>query len=212
MKRVVLVLWILGLGSLELKAQMQKGTWMLEGSVGLERNIIVYPEVNYPSIPSATYSLHPKAGIFVKDKLAFGASVIIKNSWSKNQEYNENLPGDFRKGSTFNYGGGLFLRKYTEINENLSFFGELGSDVSWVRQTLKYNEPFGTDSENISHVFNAQAIIGLQYLISPKVGVHMQTNMLQFQNSNAFAEFGTDRSEFQAGFLINPRFGLTVFI
>lgn len=212
MKKLLLLILAIGFWSVESKAQMQKGSWMLEGSVGLERSRDYFPETDEKSNPVSGFTLHPKAGYFVSDNLVLGLSGILGSSWSSNKDYDPNIPDDYKKGNTLNYGGGLFLRKYFPINESLSFFGEIGSEVFWVRQKSISNEPSGKVIEVQNWTLAANATLGVQYLISPKVGVHLQTDLIDYQNMNSLVDYGADRSEFRAGFLLNPRFGLTVFL
>lgn len=212
MKKLLILILAISFWSSESNAQMQKGSWMLEGSAGLERSRSYFPGTDEKSNPVSGFTLHPKAGYFVADNLAIGVSGILGSSWSRNKDYDQNIPYDYKKGNTLNYGGGLFLRKYFPINETLSFFGGIESEIFWVRQKSISNEPSGKMIEVQQRILSANGTLGLQYLISPKVGVHLQTNLVQYQKASALVEFGTDRSEFRAGFLIDPRFGFTIFL
>ncbi len=212
MKKLFILILAVGFWSVESKAQMQKGSWMLEGSAGLERSRITNLDTDEKYNPATVYSLHPKVGYFVADNFALGVSGLFGNSWIRNKDYDQNIPNQFKKSNAFTYGGGLFFRKYMPINEDLSFFAEAGSEIFWVNPRVVYNEPAGVESGLSRRTFSAQAVLGLQYLISPKVGVHLQTNLLQYQNSKTLEEFRIDQSEFRAGFLIEPRFGLTIFL
>nr|WP_232825638.1 hypothetical protein [Algoriphagus litoralis] len=191
---------------------MQKGSWMLEGSAGLERSRSYFPDTDEKSNPVSGFTLHPKAGYFVADNLAIGLSGILGSSWSRNKDYDPNIPYNYKKGNTLNYGGGLFLRKYFPINETLSFFGGIESEIFWVRQKTISNEPSGKMIEVQQRAISANGTLGLQYLISPKLGVHMQTNLIQYEKTKFLLEGNRSRSEFRAGFLINPRFGFTIFL
>ncbi len=212
MRKLFILLLIIGLVSVEAIAQMQQGTWMVEGSAGLTRSRIIFPDIEEKSSPSSGYTLHPKAGFFLSDNLAVGISGLFGSSWSKNKDYDSNIPGDFKRGTMLSYGGGVFLRKYAQISESLSFFAEVGSEFSWRKQKDYYNEPIGKRADLRRRTFSAQTILGLQYLISPKLGVHLQTNLIQYQNAQLPPDSGNSRSEFRAGFLIDPRFGLTIFL
>lgn len=212
MKKLLTLLLIIGFWSTESNAQMQKGSWMLEGSAGLERSRSYFPNTDEKSNPVSGLSLHPKAGYFVSDNLAIGVSGLLGNTWNRNKDYDSNIPDNYKKGNILNYGGGLFLRKYFPINETLSFFGGIESEIFWVRQKSISNEPSGKLIEVQRRTFSSTGTLGVQYLISPKVGVHLQTNLLNYQNEKALVPYGTDRSEFRAGFLNDPRFGFTIFL
>jgi hypothetical protein len=210
MKRILILILAIGFWSSESKAQLQQGSWMLEGSAGLERNRTYFPDSDEKSNPVSGFTLHPKVGYFVADNLAIGVSGILRSTWSRNKDYDPKIPYGYKKSNTVNYGGGFFLRKYFPINESLSFFGAIESEIFWVRQ--KSISSSGKTIEIQRKTVSANGSLGLQYLISPKVGVHMQTNLLQYQNSKTLDEFGIDQSEFRAGVLIDPRFGLTIFL
>ena len=212
MKKLLLLILFIGFGSSVSKVQMQQGSWMLEGSAGLERSRSYFPDTDEKSNPVSGFTLHPKVGYFVSDNLAIGLSGLLGSTWSRNKNYDPKIPYNYKKGNILNYGGGLFIRKYFPINESLSFFGEIGSEIFWVRQKSISNEPSGKVIEVQRRTFSANGILGIQYLISPKVGIHMQTTLLQYQKMKSLVEYGSDRSEFQAGFLINPRFGMTIFL
>lgn len=107
---------------METNAQMQKGFWMLEGSAGLERSRMTNLADDEKFDPTTGYSFHPKVGYFVANNYALGVSGLFGNSWFRNKDYDQNLPNEFKKSNEFTYGGGLFLRKYMPINEDLSFF------------------------------------------------------------------------------------------
>lgn len=209
MKKLLLLILAIGFWSSDIKAQMQKGSWMLEGNVGLSRSRVILPENFGKLAPQSSYTFHPKAGIFLKDNLAFGISGLVGNSWTKNKDAARDSPFVPTKMRTTRIGGGVFLRKYKEINEQLSFFGEIGTDISWEKYVVKFVDSRQNTERDNGRTFQAQGTLGLQYLISPKVGVHLQTNLLQYRNvQNLPSEF----SEFRAGFLLDPRVGLTIFL
>ena len=209
MKRILLVILIFGFWSSEIKAQMQKGTWMLEGNVELSRSRVILPEDFGKLDPQSSYTLHPKAGIFLKDNLAFGISCLVGNSWTKNKDAARNSPFVPTKMRTTRIGGGVFLRKYKKINEQFSFFGEIGTDIFWEKQVIKYVDSRQNTERDKGRTSQAQGTLGLQYLISPKVGVHLQTNLLQYRKAQ---DLPSEFSEFRTGFLIDPRVGLTIFL
>lgn len=197
---------------METNAQMQKGFWMLEGSAGLERSRMTNLADDEKFDPTTGYSFHPKVGYFVANNYALGVSGLFGNSWFRNKDYDQNLPNEFKKSNEFTYGGGLFLRKYMPINEDLSFFAEAGSEIFWVKPRVVYNEPTGVESGLSRRTLSAQAVLGLQYLISPKLGVHMQTNLIHYEKTKFLQEGNSSQSEFKAGFMIQPRFGITLFL
>lgn len=212
MKKLLVLILAIGFLSIESKAQMQKGSWMMEGSVGLERSRSYFPNTDEKSNPVSGFSLHPKAGFFVSDNLAVGVSGLLGNTWNKNKVYDQNIPYQFKKSNQLTYGGGFFIRKYLPINESLSFFSEIGSEISWVKNRVVFNEPAGEEASQYRKTVSAQGILGLQYLISPKLGVNMQTNLIQYERTQFSLDSDYAQSEFRAGFLINPRFGFTIFL
>lgn len=212
MKKLLVLMLAIGFLSIESKAQMQKGSWMMEGSVGLERSRSYFPNTDEKSNPVSGFSLHPKAGFFVSDNLAVGVSGLLGNTWNKNKDYDQNIPYQFKKSNQLTYGGGFFIRKNLPINESLSFFSEIGSEISWVKNRVVFNEPAGEEASQYRKTVSAQGILGLQYLISPKLGVNMQTNLIQYERTQFSLDSDYAQSEFRVGFLINPRFGFTIFL
>jgi hypothetical protein len=101
-------------------AQTAKSTWLIGGSMSLQA-----------SNGSTTFILNPSAGIFIKDRLAFGGEALLVTS-----------------GGFTSYSIGPYLRKYFAQKEKGSFFGQAGvsfagysntSDASiWIPVKLGY--------------------------------------------------------------------------
>ncbi|SDA80957.1 Outer membrane protein beta-barrel domain-containing protein [Algoriphagus alkaliphilus] len=212
MRKLLVLILAVGFWSIESKAQMQKGSWIMEGSAGFERSRSYFPNTDEKSNPVSGFSLHPKAGYFVSDNLAIGVSGLLGNTLNRNKDFDQNIPYQFKKSNQFTYGAGVFIRKYMPINESLSFFSEVGSEFSWVKNRVVFNEPAGEEASQYRKTVSAQGILGLQYLISSKLGVHIQTNLIQYERTQFSLDSDHNQYEFRAGFLINPRFGFTIFL
>lgn len=211
MIRLVFFTLLLGLFSQASFAQMQKGAWILEGNVGLSSGEPTDPNSLAELRPQTGYTLNPKTGIFLNDKLVIGLSGLFGNTWRKNDD-NTDMPYSIEKTNMFKYGGGVFVRNYVVVNESLSFFGEIGTAFSRQKYQVRYTNSADNTESDHSRDFQVEGILGIQYLISPKVGVHLQTNLLQYNKSQLYPGFGLESSEFQAGFLQDPRIGLTIFL
>lgn len=211
MKKLVFFTLVLGLFSQESFAQMQKGAWMLEGNVGLNSGEPMDSNSLAELGPQTGYTLNPKAGVFINDRLVIGLSALFGNTWNKN-DGNTDLPYAVEKTNMFRYGGGVFIRNYVVANESLSFFGEIGSNFSREKYQVRYTNSSDNTETDYSRNFQVQGTLGIQYLISSKVGVHLQTNLLQYNYTQLYPGFGLDTSEFQAGFMHNPSIGLTIFL
>ena len=211
MKRLVFYTLLLGLFSQASFAQMQKGTWMLEGNVGLSSGEPTDPNSLAELGPQTGYTLNPKAGVFLNERLVVGLSGLYGNSWRKN-EGTTDLPIAVEKTNMLRYGGGVFVRNYVVIKESLSFFGEIGADFSKQKYQVKYPNSSDNIETDYSRDFSVQGTVGIQYLISPKIGVHLQTNLLEYQLTQIYPGFGLKTSAFNAGILHDLSIGLTIFL
>lgn len=210
-KLLLIVILICGIKA-ESIAQLQKDSWILEGNLGIGGNRNASPQINDMVRLTTSYSLEPKAGYFVKDNLAIGLSGKLSDQWARDRNNDPTFPANVSKVGTRTYGGGVFIRNYFEIKENLHFFGETGSRIFWSRSRQFLENPSRKETFSFRRDFDIYVLLGLQYLLSPKVGVHVNTNLVQYTGIRQEVGVVSKRSEFQAGFLINPRFGFTIFL
>ena len=206
-KFLLIVILISGIGA-ESVAQFQKDSWMLEGGVGLGRTRFNNVQLNEKGNPTTTLSFSPKVGYFIKDQFAIGLS----GSWNT-QSTRFKMPNSSvnQRQSIQTFGGGVFLRKYFTITEDLSFFGESGIDFSWSRYRSRFGDPPKSDSFEISRGFGIYSEIGIQYFISPKVGTYLASTIFRYTSERTDRGFITTERQFQTGFILDPRFGFTFF-
>lgn len=209
-KLSILFLLILGFAS-ESIAQLQKDSWMLEGGIQFGREQLNNPDPNFINLPSKSFSIGPKVGYFVSDRLAFGLSAKWGSEWTPNTGPGNTLLPDFFKSSRPSFGGGVFVRKYVEIKDGLSFYGELGSELTWTRVRVKEGNPPTVTSSPSGKNLEIYARIGLQYLVSPKIGVHLSSDLMHYQRDRSDLGFATTQKQFRTGFILDPRFGFTFF-
>ncbi|MCU0400391.1 MAG: hypothetical protein MUE75_05160 [Algoriphagus sp.] len=168
---------------LSAQAQMQKGSWMVDGQVGIsmdrQDNQIFDPTVgNYSnSYRQNGFSLSPGLGYFIQDHWALGLSPSFGMGWGEG-ELTGNSPVNF---NSFEYGIGLFSRKYIPTGDKLSFFGDIRIGGFW--GNLEENEE--GSSNRIAHAkssgLEAGASLGLQYLLRDWFGLHLQSALIDYR-------------------------------
>ena len=190
MKRSILALLLLFALAISSKAQMQKGSWMLDGQVGL-----TFSDEDNESINSSwgtyinsnhgnQFSLTPGLGYFFRDNLVLGVSPVFTVGWSKGQS-GQNDP---IKSNSFGYGIGLFSRKYIPMGEKVSFFGDLRIEGVWGNSGWRET---GDDDRTVlsrSRGFQGTAGVGIQYLIADFLGLHLQSPLVSFHKRKVTLE------------------------
>jgi len=170
-------------------AQLQKGSWMADGQVGLSSNNQNNESTN-ASWRYATsdhrnqFTLSPGIGYFIQDNLALGLSPVFTHGWSKGQS-GQNDP---TRGNSFGYGIGVFSRKYIPTGEKVSFFGDL--QIAHVWGNSGWLETGASDRTVLtrSRSFEGSASIGIQYLIADFLGLHLQSALVSFQERKVTGE------------------------
>lgn len=178
-------------------AQMQKGAWMLDGQVGIS-----FSSQDNESFHSGAYSnssrskqliLSPGLGYFVSDHWALGLSPSFAVGWGKG-ESGGNSPV---KGNSFDYGIGLFSRKYIPAGEKLFFFGDLRFGGFWGDSGWKENGASDRTVLSKSNGIEASASLGLQYMVTEQLGIHLQSTLIDYwkRTVNGVAFDGSDKNE-----------------
>ena len=185
MKRWFLVLFFLLAIVISGQAQMERDSWMLDGQVGFSMNrqdnktldagIGTYSN----SYRSKEFSLSPGLGYFVQDHWAIGLSPSFGLGWGK-EENSGNSPVNF---NSFEYGLGVFSRKYFPAGDKLSFFGDFRIGGFW--GDLARIEEGSSDRTVLSESsgLEAGASLGLQYLVSDLLGIHFQSSVIDYRRS-----------------------------
>ncbi|MFL0682427.1 MAG: hypothetical protein ACJLTB_04200 [Algoriphagus aquaeductus] len=209
-KLLLIVILICGIKA-ESIAQLQKDSWMLEGGIQFGKEHLNSPDPDFNYVPEKSFSVGPKVGYFIADGLAFGLSANWGSEWTPNTGPGNALLPDFYKSSKYSYGGGVFVRKYVEIKDELSFYGELGTELTLTRIRVKEGNPPTVNSSPAGKNLEIYGRLGLQYLISPKIGVHLSSKLMHYQSDRSDLGFVTNQKQFRTGFILDPRFGFTFF-
>lgn len=156
---------------------------MLEGQVGLslgKKNMIENPwDAYFEAWRQNTLTFRPGIGYFVQDGLAFGLTPIFGINWNNP----EKEARDPIVSNSFDYGLGLFSRKYIPAGEKISFFGELRAEVAWSNfGTVELSE---RTISGTSNRFTGYANIGMQYMVSKKLGILMQSPLFTYTSTKS---------------------------
>lgn len=198
-------------------AQMQKGSWMLDGQAGTYRS--KYEESQSSSFGSILYDQHrganfylqPGVGYFLKENWAVGLSgnFQIINGKSLDQNGEEDGKGRYRE-----YGLGVFSRRYVSVSERLAFYGDLRVGGKLGKFTsIDHN----TDEWTIvtrRKGLDATASLGLQYLVTDFLGLHLQSSLIDYDLSKETAvnyEGTHRRSDLTGGLFSSFQIGASFF-
>ncbi|GAB3227976.1 hypothetical protein J0A67_14810 [Algoriphagus aestuariicola] len=208
---LVLVLAISG------HAQMQKGTWLLDGQAGSTHNKIEENRATlaggsyYTWHRTANFYLQPGVGYFVKENWALGISGDFQflSGETRNLDGSEAGKGNYR-----GYGLGFFTRKYVSVSEKLAFYGDLR-----VGGYLGKPTSMDVDSgERIVHTkrkgLSGSAAVGLQYLVAGFLGIHLQSSLIDYDYHRSIPEnYEGDNttSNLNAGLFSSYQIGATFF-
>ncbi len=200
-------------------AQMQKGSWMLDGQAGTYRS--KYEEsqsspfgsgsILYDQHRGANFYLQPGVGYFVKENWAVGLSgnfqVVNGKSLDENDE-------EAAKGGQRTYGLGVFSRRYVPLSERLALYGDLRVGGYLRRHfSIDLDSDERTVDSNIKGL-DATASIGLQYLVTDFLGVHLQSSLIDYDLSKETAvnyEGTHRRSDLTGGLFSSFQIGASFF-
>ncbi|WP_051315086.1 outer membrane beta-barrel protein [Algoriphagus terrigena] len=208
MRKVFMVMLLIWAGGSAAMAQMQQGSWMVDGNLAFSKTRSSYSSQgsggdSEKGDPTFSVSFNPSVGFFVKDNLVLGLSALVGNEWAKSR----NDGAD--RFNTFSYGVGAFVRKYFPAGDKFSFFGEVSADASWENFGGTYG---GRENRTVlekGEFFNTEMAFGLQYLFSKRIGVHIQTPLMKYSVGNStFEQNGYQRDESSFSFGLNHSFNL----
>lgn len=216
MRTLLTVFLFLGF-AITCQAQMQTGTWMIDGQFGTNRNkfdesqILSSGGTHYTSHRGTNFYLQPGVGYFIKENWAVGLSGDFQyiSGKSLNDDGSEAAIGDYRV-----FGLGLFTRRYIPVGDKLSFFGDL--------RIGGYQGNSGSIDSNTSgrSVFSKHkgiagtASVGLQYLVANFLGVHLQSSLVDFQSYQETPlnyDGKSNSSDINSGLFSSFQIGATVF-
>lgn len=217
MKQLLFLSFLLTSWAFTAQSQMQQGSWMLDGQIGITQNSIEGRTINSSGIFQAStsrgsnYYLRPAVGYFLKDHWSLG---LISDFQFVNGAVLDENGSELAKGGYRIYGIGVFTRKYFPIEDKLSFYGELRISQNWgkfIRVDVETSERSTTGK---LAGFDAGASLGIQYQVADFLGVHLQSSLIQLdqlQQENEQAIQISNRKELNLGLFSNFQIGATVF-
>lgn len=153
MKKILLAAIFLTACGITSFAQLQKGSKMLGMSLA---NVTGGINGLYNGF---TMSIHPTAGVFVKDKLVVGGSVLLGLSTGSNF-------------LSYNYGAGIFSRKYFSKGADSKIAYFIGADVS----VTGVSQHIENGVENGYALFGTVGC-GMAYFILPSVSLEAKLGL-----------------------------------
>ncbi|MDX5339963.1 MAG: hypothetical protein LPK25_13110 [Cyclobacteriaceae bacterium] len=216
MKRLFLVLFFLLTLTFASLAQLQKGSWMLDGQVGLSLNRQNNESLDSPwgaytlSSRNKQFTLSPGLGYFVRDHWALGLSPSFAVGWGKGESGNNSQV----KGNSFDYGIAVFSRKYIPAGERLFFYGDFRFGGFWGDSGWKDNGASDRMVLTENKGIEANASLGLQYMVREHLGIHLQSTLIDYwkRTVNGVAFEGSETRESLSVRLFSSfQIGATVF-
>ncbi len=183
MKRLTFTLvlvWALGLTT---QAQMQKGSWMLDGQAGtthskIEENRAPLAGGSYYTWHrTANFYLQPGVGYFVKENWALGISGDFQflRGQSRNLDGSEAGKGDYR-----GYGLGVFTRRYSPVSEKFMFYGDIRVGGYLGNSGIIDLDSSERTVNSKRKGLDVTAAVGLQYLVVDFLGIHLQSSLIDY--------------------------------
>ncbi|MND47129.1 hypothetical protein D3C80_380170 [compost metagenome] len=164
-------------------AQVSKGTVTVGGNVGFGTS-----KTKDADDKSTTFSIQPQVGYFLSDKLEGYIKLGYVND--SNQEMQGTVLG---KKNTDQFGGGVGLRRYFMVSDNVAIFA--GPELSYYSGSTKF-EPKGGSSEKLynTNTFNANINAGVGVFFTKNIGLVAGLGVLSFESETHKPNGGGDKS------------------
>ena len=178
--------------SLEIQAQVQKGDWLLGGSIGINAG-------NSSSMGYSTSNVNilPHIGLAIGKNSVLGLNfgIIYYNSSS----------GGF---STLTFATNLFYKKYYVLKNKLGWYLEPGGGAGWSenRQTAIDSTGAIFKIKNTTRYYIFGIVPGIYYQISPGILLNVDCGGISYSYSNLGS--GYSSTNFYFNFLNSFTFGL----
>ncbi|GAA4320053.1 hypothetical protein GCM10023115_46850 [Pontixanthobacter gangjinensis] len=188
------------------KFLIEKGTWSLGGSVGVNSNNSDNENSEYENFG---FTLRPQAGYFINDNLAAGLTLGYHYSRNKYTR-----PDELQEATNNAFTIAPYLQKYFAISGSFSF--NLTGFLEYTRSTSKndYDNCLNCQKDT-RNLYGIALRPGLSYLLSDKFSLDANLGTLQYSHSE-FREDGIDRAttnSFAFSFgLSNIYLGLTFYL
>ena len=165
MKRILFFSSLLVLLTSALNAQISKGSILLGGSIGFNKN-----KVEDTDKESNSVSVMPAIGVAIKQNLVAGISLTYNGSKNTYNTPNSETKND-------SYGASFFMRKYMTLGKGFFLFGEGNLYYQTSKNVYSYS-----GSENVQKSWGTGIYIypGLSYAVSKRF--HLETGLPQLAN------------------------------
>jgi hypothetical protein len=169
MKLIGGIFLILFCSSLTSFGQIKKGTFLLGGTLSLEKNMV--PENNFPDgqiteKKEKSFVAGPQAALFIADNISVGLSVNYEHTKLLRFDANQNI---YYPERTQILSLGPLVRYYHFLNPDFALFGQAKA---------LYSEDFNSRDYN---QFTAAIAPGLVYFVTPKIGLELNIGGLTYE-------------------------------
>ena len=199
MKKIAPLLVVLPLLiSLQSFAQLEKGTYLLGGSINFNRSKSEYTsQFGNQKSEAFNFTLAPDVMLFRINRLATGLSTAV--SYGKSTFF-----GEDSHNTAFHFGP--IVRYYFPVKQ-WAFFPEAIYTIGWnSTKGMMYDPSSGTPEERVSTTRTNSFSLGLgsTYFLSPTVGLEGILYYQQSRGKNDYLDAQTDNSSinFKVGFQI----------
>ncbi len=201
---VAILVTILSSGFLKSFAQVKKGMWMLETSLGNLNYVNSSNEGrwsnNYTKEESIQIGIYPKAGYLLTDNLMLGSSLNFQySSNSSENRFKYTASYVSGEGVSFNAGLGPFLRYYLPGKDRNRFYIQGGFDYDLILKNNYISTSFDDNEVEIFHTkylvtgysYKASAIIGFNHFFNDAVAFN---TTLGYQYESRYSRTSTQIS------------------
>ena len=194
MKKIILAVLPLLFCSLNVFAQLEKGTFLLGGGLGYSSTSSQTEDdvSGTREITNSVFSISPDVGYFFKPKWVLGLSIPISSS-DRMTTLTSSSVSETQENSalTTNFGVAPFVRKYISVSEVFSFFlqarvGYYQSRSEFTNISASPNPSTSTESKEVA--FDAAA--GMSYFPKKWLGINLSLSPLSFSTGSSTLEVG----------------------
>ncbi len=176
------------------KAQVQKGSLFLGGSVGISSSKTEAD--NGDKMSGTSWNISPQIGKAIQQNKVIGIEILAGGSNNKNT----NSLGNVFKNSGSQYGIGILYRQYFPIYKKWLFYGQTNAGVNFSNSTIS-NSGIKLSKINAMGV-NINASLGITYQVNKKLWLEAGLSNLvgieyNHQNSETLSSAGVVTSTFK---------------
>lgn len=196
MRHYIITIVFLGFWGSSL-AQVEKGLWLISGQVNIDLNtdksdFISTSGSNFESSQfTRAIDFSPRVGYMVSNHWLVGADVSLGKLKASREQLATGATPSKSKEWIDSFGGGLFTRRFFDMDENLQVFAEGRIGYSWWEQRFDNNSSAVQTNQTVRN-YEGRLSVGLHYWMLPNLSLEINAPFLTMNSQEVnFLEIDT---------------------